>query len=52
MGYLPVVEISKALYKLTHELHHICFEWHQIIVYNGLQITSRSAINTRNFGLH
>ena len=52
MGYLPVMEICKAFYKLTHELDHVCFEWHQIVVYNGLQITSRSAINTRNLGLH
>jgi hypothetical protein len=52
MSYLPVMEIYKALYKLTHELDHVCFKWHQIVVYDGLQIASRSAVNIRNLGLH
>jgi hypothetical protein len=36
MGNLPLMEICKAFYELTHELDHICFKWHQIVVYNGL----------------
>jgi hypothetical protein len=48
MGYLPLMEICKALYKLTHELHDVCFKWHQIVIYNGLQVTTRSAANVRN----
>jgi hypothetical protein len=45
MGYFPLVEIGEALYELTHELDHVCFKWHQIVVYNGLQIASRSTAN-------
>jgi hypothetical protein len=45
MGNFPLVEIDEALYELTHKLDHVCFKWHQIVVYNGLQITSRGTTN-------
>jgi hypothetical protein len=48
MRYLPFVEICKAFYKLTHELDDVCFKWHKIFVYNGLQVTSRSAVKIKN----
>jgi hypothetical protein len=36
MGYFPLVEIGKTLYELTYELGHVCFKWHQIVVYDRL----------------
>jgi hypothetical protein len=28
MSNFPLMEVYKALYKLAHELDHICFKWH------------------------
>jgi hypothetical protein len=28
MGYFPLMQVDKALYQLTHELHYVSFKWH------------------------
>jgi hypothetical protein len=48
MSYLPLMEVDEALYKLTHKLDDVSFKWNQIVIYNGLQIASRSAANITN----